>query len=99
VAIFGGAGVPWLRDAKAGWRPLGGSTTAPALPKLDETRLVLHANPRWGATRIFTKQAPEKRAVWMKLLGARGRSGTLVHGPSSVPAPRRRTPAGGATPR
>jgi hypothetical protein len=99
VALFGGAGVPWLRDARAGWRSLGAAAAEAALPQLGETRLVLHANPRWGATRIFTKQAPEKRAVWMKLLGAMGKSGKLVHGPGSAPAPRRRTPAAGATPR
>jgi hypothetical protein len=103
VAIFGGAGAPWLRDAKAGWRELGTAAPLPALPQLAETRLILHANPRWGATRIFTKQAPEKRAVWMKLLGAQGKSAKIVHGPGSQPAPRRRapagTPAGGATPR
>jgi hypothetical protein len=98
VAVFGGAGVPWLRDARTGWRALGTAAALPALPQLAETRLVLHANPRWGATRIFTQQAPEKRAVWMKLLGAQGKSGKIVHGPGSQPAPRRRTP-GGATPR
>jgi hypothetical protein len=100
VAIFGGAGAPWLRDAKAGWRALGAAAPLPALPQLAETRLVLHANPRWGVTRIFAQQTPEKRAVWMKLLGTHGKSGKLVHGPGSAPAPRRRgTPTGGATPR
>ena len=99
MAIFGGAGAPWLRDAKTGWRELGAATPQPVLPQLAETRLVLHANPRWGVTRIFAQQTPEKRAVWMKLLGAHGKSGKLVHGSGTQPAPRRRTPAGGATPR
>jgi len=99
TALFGGVGLPWLRDVRGGWRALG--TTAPQrlLPQLGETRLVLHANPRWGAVRIFTQQAPERREVWMKLLGAHGKSNRLVHGPAVPPTPHRRQHRRGATPR
>jgi hypothetical protein len=97
TALFPGAGPAWVRAAKGGWRALGLVPGEAAVPAPGETRLTFSANPRWGAARVFTKQAPAKREVWMKLLGPQGKSNKIVHQqPASRPAaparPRRAAP-------
>ncbi|HEY3353469.1 MAG TPA: hypothetical protein VGQ83_09490 [Polyangia bacterium] len=86
TALFPGAGPAWVREAKGGWRGLGLAPGEAAVPAAGESRLTLSAHPRWGAARVFTHQAPEKRAVWMKLLGPMGKSNKNVHQPASRPA-------------
>jgi len=83
AAVFRGVGSPWVREANGGWRSLGDDTVVQGLPLLKETRLVVTAQPRWPAFRIFTQQGPEKRAVWSKILGPKGKSAQRVHGPAT----------------
>jgi hypothetical protein len=87
AALFRGTGPAWIRGAKGGWKAVGLASGEAAVPGPGETRLTLTANPRWGAARVFTKQAPEKREVWMKLLGPHGKSNKIVHQAASRPAP------------